>query len=195
MSKGGTAHPLFIEAVREKIEEGLREFSPEARKRIHLIFSAHSLPKSIVETDHYVKDMEEGVQEVLEGMEPFPWHIAFQSKGGGPEEWIGPEVESVLTELSEKGVREALIIPIGFVSDHIEILYDIDILFQEKARTLGMVLKRTRSLNASGRFIEALTSVVEEHMKGFKGFRVKGFEWSKRLDLSIPLGPLTPGTL
>jgi protoporphyrin/coproporphyrin ferrochelatase len=171
--EGWHAHPLFTEAVREKIEEGLRGFSPEARKRIHLIFSAHSLPKSIVETDRYVKDMEEGVKKVLDGMEPYPWHIAFQSKGRGPEEWIGPEVESVLAGLSEKGVREALIVPIGFVSDHIEILYDIDILFQEKAGSLGMVLKRTCSLNASGRFMEALASVVEEKIKGVKDSRVR----------------------
>ena len=163
--EGWHIHPLFTRAVRERIEEGLKEFSPEAGKRIHLIFSAHSLPKSVIETDRYVKDMEEGVKKVLEGMRAFPWRIAFQSKGRGPEEWIGPEVESVLAGLSEKGVREALIVPIGFVSDHIEILYDIDVLFQEKARSLGMVLKRTRSLNASGRFIEALASAVEQNLQ------------------------------
>ena len=82
------------------------QFTPEERKRVHLIFTAHSLPKSIIENDPYVEEMEESVKGVLEGMEPHPWHMAFQSKGGGPEEWIGPDVESVLTELAAQRESE-----------------------------------------------------------------------------------------
>jgi ferrochelatase len=108
--------------------------------------------------------MEESVQEVLKKIEPLPWHIGFQSRGMGPEEWLGPDVESLLTELSRQKVRETLIIPIGFVADHIEVLYDIDILYRGKAESMGMVLKRTASLNFSGRFIEALATIVEEHI-------------------------------
>jgi ferrochelatase len=163
--EGWHLHPLLIEAIREKIEEGLMQFSLEERKKAHLIFSAHSLPKSLVENDLYLKDMEESVKEVLKRVEPLPWHIAFQSRGMGPEEWIGPDVESVLEELSEKRIREVLIVPIGFVSDHIEILYDIDILYRNKAELLGIQLKRTPSLNFSKRFIEGLTAIVEEHIK------------------------------
>jgi len=167
--EGWHLHPLFLEAVREKVREGLMEFPSEERKRVHLIFTAHSLPKTIIENDPYVNDFEASVKGVLGKMEPLPWHIAFQSKGGGPEEWVGPEVECILKELSQDKVREVLIVPIGFVSDHIEVLYDIDILYREKAESMGMVLKRTPSLNFSERFIEALSSIVEEHIKGFKG--------------------------
>jgi ferrochelatase len=159
-------HPLFLEAVRERIEEGLKGFDEEERKRVHLLFTAHSLPRSLVENEPYVKDMEESVREVLKKIEPLPWHIAFQSRGMGSEEWLGPDVESILTELSRQKVREVLIIPVGFVADHIEVLYDIDILYRGKAESMGMVLKRTNSLNFSGRFIEALSSIVEEHIKG-----------------------------
>lgn len=162
--EGWHLHPLFLEAVREKVREGIMEFNPEERKRVHLIFTAHSLPKTTIESDPYINDFEASVKGVLEGIEPLKWHIAFQSKGGGPEEWVGPDVESVLKELSQDNVREVLIVPIGFVSDHIEILYDIDILYREKAESLGMVLKRAPSLNLSRRFIEALSSVVEEHI-------------------------------
>jgi ferrochelatase len=161
--EGWHLHPLFLEAIREKIEEGLIQFTPEERKRVHLIFSAHSLPKSLVQNEPYVKNMEESVQEVLRTIEPHPWRVAFQSKGMGPEEWLGPDVESVLEELSKEKVGEILIVPIGFVSDHIEILYDIDILYQNKAKSLGMQLKRTPSLNSSKRFIEVLAAIVEEH--------------------------------
>ena len=168
--EGWYSHPLFVQAVREKIEEGLLGFTPEERGKVHLIFTAHSLPKSIIEKDPYIKEMEESVKKVIEGMEPFPWHIAFQSRGGGPEEWIGPEVEKVLNELASQKVKEVLLVPIGFVSDHIEILYDIDITFQQKAESLGMILKRTRSLNTSERFIETLASVVEENIQRVQGF-------------------------
>jgi len=162
---GWHLHPLFLEAIQEKIEEGLTQFTPEERKKVHLIFSAHSLPKSLVENEPYVQDMEESVREVVKKLKPLPWHIAFQSRGMGPEEWLGPDVESVLTELSQHNVREVLIVPIGFVADHIEVLYDIDVLYQRKAESMGMVLKRTNSLNFSKKFIQALSKIVEEHVK------------------------------
>jgi ferrochelatase len=162
--EGWHLHPLFLGAIQEKIEEGLTQFTPEERKKVHLIFSAHSLPKSLVENEPYVKEMEESVREVLKKIEPLPWHIAFQSRGMGPEEWLGPDVDSLLTELSRQKVREILIIPVGFVADHIEVLYDIDILHRGKAESMGMTLKRTPSLNASERFIEALAAIVEQHM-------------------------------
>ncbi len=165
---GWYLHPLFLEAIQEKIEEALAQFTPEERKRVHLIFSAHSLPKSLVENEPYVKDMEESVREVVQKLKPLPWHIAFQSRGMGPEEWLGPDVESVLTELSQQEVREVLIVPIGFVADHIEVLYDIDVLFQRKAQSLGIVLKRTHSLNFSEKFMEALSRTVEEHISNAK---------------------------
>lgn len=161
---GWHLHPLFLEAIRERMEEGLKGFQEEERKRVHLLFTAHSLPKAIVEKDPYAKEIEASIKGVLEKLEPFPWHMAYQSKGMGPEEWVGPDVESVLEELSMKKIREILIAPIGFVSDHIEILYDIDILYQDKAKLLGMRLKRTPSLNSSKRFIEALATIVEEHL-------------------------------
>ena len=169
-------HPLFIEALREKIEEGLKEFEPRVWKRVHLLFTAHSLPRSVVEKDPYVKEIEESVRAVLERIGPHAWHFAYQSKGSGPEEWIGPDVEKVLEDLASQGVKEVLLIPVGFLSDHIEILYDIDIVFQKKAEALGIVLKRTRSLNTSERFINALATVVEEQLGGFEDSRGQGIE-------------------
>lgn len=163
--EGWHAHPLFVQAVAEGVIEELNQFAPEERRRIHLIFTAHSLPESIIGKDFYVQDMRESVDEVLKKVGAFPWHLAFQSKGGGSERWIGPDVETALTEIQKIGIQKALVIPIGFVSDHIEILYDIDILYKEKAESLGMVLKRTRSLNVSDKFIEALTTIVLEQIE------------------------------
>ena len=161
---GWHMHPLFLEAIREKVAEGLMGFTLEERKGVHLLFTAHSLPKSIVEKDPYAREIEASLKGVLEGLERRPWHMAYQSKGGGPEEWVGPDVESVLTNLSQEGVKRVLIVPIGFVSDHIEILYDVDILYREKAKSLGLKLRRTTSLNFSEKFVEALSAIVEEHI-------------------------------
>ena len=127
--------PRFLEAIRGTVHEGLMGFTPEERKRGHLLFTAHSLPKSIIEKDPYAKEIEASIQGVLEGLETRAWNMAYQSKGGGPEEWVGPDVESVLSNLSKEGVQKVLIVPIGFVSDHIEVLYDIDVLYREKAKS------------------------------------------------------------
>jgi ferrochelatase len=167
--EGWHLHPLFLGAVQEKIEEGLLQFTGEERKRIHLIFTAHSLPKSLVKNEPYVKDMEESVREVLKKIGSFPSHIAFQSRGMGPEEWLGPDVETILSKLHHQKIREVLLVPIGFVSDHIEILYDIDILYRSRAESLGMILKRSPSLNFSEPFIEALATIVEEHIEEVRG--------------------------
>ena len=164
--EGWHMHPLFLKSVQEKVREGLMEFTPEERKRVHLLFTAHSLPKSIVEKDPYAREIKASIEKVVEGIHPVPWSMAYQSKGGGAEEWVGPDVESVLEDLSRKKIRNILIVPIGFVSDHIEIFYDIDILCRRKAESLGMVMKRTSSLNSSERFIEALSTIVEEHLNG-----------------------------
>jgi ferrochelatase len=163
---GWHMHPLFLEAIREKIREGLMGFTPEERKRVQLLFTAHSLPKSIVEKDPYAREIEESIKGVAEGLEHRAWRMAYQSRGGGQEEWVGPDVESALRDLSKEGVQRVLIVPIGFVSDHIEILYDIDIVYREEAKSLGIKLKRTTSLNSSEKFIEALSAIVEEHMRG-----------------------------
>jgi ferrochelatase len=127
-----------------------------------------------VEKDPYVGDMEETVKGVLNKIGIFPWHIAFQSKGSGTEEWLGPDVESVLKEISSQSIHGVLIVPVGFVADHVEVLYDIDILYREEAESLGIVLRRTSSLNSSERFIEALASIVEEHMEGLNGSGGRG---------------------
>ncbi len=165
---GWHAHPLYLEAIREKIREGLMGFPPEERKRIPILFTAHSLPKSIIEKDPYAREIEESIQGVVRGLEQRSWRMAYQSKGGGVEAWAGPDVETMLTELSKEGIQRVLLVPIGFVSDHIEILYDIDIVYQEKAKTLGMKLRRTTSLNFSEKFIEALSAIVEEHLEGLR---------------------------
>jgi ferrochelatase len=171
--EGWYRHPLFLEAVRERIRDGLSACAEKEGNPVWLIFTAHSLPKALIEKDPYVREIEESVGEVLKGLGPVPWRIAYQSKGGGPGEWIGPDVETVLEELASQRVKEVLVVPIGFVSDHIEILYDIDIAYRKKAESLGIVLRRTRSLNTSEPFMEALAEAVEEQMTKVQSSKCK----------------------
>lgn len=155
--------PLFLEAVKEKMEEALSQF-PD-RSGVHVIFSAHSLPVRLVEGDPYVSQLKETIDGIVGLTGIKNWTLAYQSKGGGPGEWLGPDVDGVLEKLSRAGEKDVLLVPVGFVSDHVETLYDIDILYRKKAQSLGLNFKRSASLNASPKFIEALAAIIKEHIE------------------------------
>jgi len=170
-------HPLYIVALADVIKKGLESFSapssdshPSSADDIHLLFSAHSLPRKIIdEGDPYEQQTIETVQAVVTKV-PLKWHLSYQSKSG-PVEWLEPSTEEKLKELARDGVKNILVVPISFVSDHIETLYEIDILYKTMAEKLGMNLKRVDSLNTHPLFIKALEEIV------IKGLREKG--WHK----------------
>jgi ferrochelatase len=156
-------HPLYIEALTEKIEDALRGLPPE--KDVLTIFSAHSLPVSTLSGDPYVEKLKETIREVVERTGEMDHRLAYQSKGGGPVEWLAPEVESAMEEAKAMGKKAVLVVPLGFVSDHVETLYDIDIVFKEKAESLGLHFARAASLNTSYKFIRMLAGLVREGKK------------------------------
>ncbi len=155
---------FYIEAVADTVKGALDEFPGERRKNVEVIFSAHSLPKRTVEGDPYEAQLRESIEDVLQVVGPLNWHLAYQSKGQAPVEWLGPEVETVMEGLAGEGKKDVLIVPIGFVCDHVETLYDIDIVFRKKADELGMNFKRARSLNVSPTFIEAMADIVKRNL-------------------------------
>lgn len=163
--EGWHTDPGFLKAVCERVRAVLATFPPEEREKVHLLFTAHSLPVSLVENDPYREDLEGSAKAVVAAMGWPRWSVAFQSKGLGGGEWLGPLAEEALENLSAKGVRNVLVVPIGFVCDHIEILYDIDVVLRKRACSLGMTLRRVPSLNASEPFIGALAKVVEREME------------------------------
>jgi len=162
--EGWHAHPLFIQALAEKLQEGLVQFPAEVRDGVHVIFSAHSLPQKAVAGTHYVEHIEGTIRGIVRIAGPLPWRLAFQSRGGAPGKWLGPDVGTVLGELMRGGHQEVLIVPMGFVADNLETLYDIDILFRRQAESMGMSFRRCPSLNDSHTFIEALCSIVRKHL-------------------------------
>ncbi|MHB0976501.1 MAG: ferrochelatase [Candidatus Aquicultorales bacterium] len=155
-------HPGYLRAVAEKIEDRLGDFDGKP----FIIFSTHSVPVAYIAAgDPYVKQVEETVQGVMNLLDAFDHELAYQSRGHSPEPWLGPEVEEVLERLAGEGRKEVLLVPIGFASDHLETLYDIDIVIREKAESLGIRFERSESLNDAPAFIEALASALEDALR------------------------------
>jgi protoporphyrin/coproporphyrin ferrochelatase len=157
--------PGLIQALSERVKLGLECWPVSDRDSIHVIFSAHSLPVRILKTgDPYDEQLKETARLVVEqaGLEEGQWSWSYQSAGRSPEPWLGPQLPEHLRALSEKGIENVISLPVGFVSDHVEILYDIDIQAKEVARQLGMRLERPPALNDDPLFIEALVDLVRE---------------------------------
>jgi ferrochelatase len=157
-------HPLFHRAMQEKIQSALKHFA--APEKVELLFTAHSLPERILATnDPYPTQLESSCRSVASLMGRKEWSFAYQSAGQTDDKWLGPDLLEYLRELqTPRNVAGVLVVPIGFVADHLEILYDIDVEAQECARSIGMNLKRTESLNASPTFISALADIVHKRV-------------------------------
>jgi ferrochelatase len=160
-------HPLLLQAFAERVGEACSRLSEEARSRLCIVFTAHSLPQRIItEGDPYPREVERTAAGVAKLLGSTNWEVAYQSQGATGEPWLGPTLDDIFERSVVQNRRALLFVPIGFVCDHMEILYDIDILAQKVAREKGLSLMRTASLNTSPTFIEALASVVEAHLPG-----------------------------
>ena len=160
-------HPLLIKAFAEKLRIGWNRACVEAGTQLPIIFTAHSVPRrTITEGDPYEAQSYETGELVAHAAElnREDWSFAFQSQGmaGGP--WIGPTVEETIVGWKEKGHKGVFIQPIGFLCDHVEVLYDIDIAFKDFAEKQGMRLRRAESLNNSPTLIAALAELARSRM-------------------------------
>jgi ferrochelatase len=152
--------PLYVDAVVERIKTAMATMPEDTR----ILFSAHSLPVKFIEDgDPYMEHIKATIGEITKRIE-IPWDLSFQSKSG-PVKWLEPSTEQMLHEFASRGVKNVLVVPISFVSDHIETLYEIDILYKKMAASLGFRLERIESLNTSPLFISALKGIV---LKGVK---------------------------
>ena len=148
-------HPFYIDSLGERIISGFALF----RKQPDVLFSAHSLPEKFInDGDPYLKEIKGTIAAITKKIN-MRWHLSFQSKSG-PVKWLEPSTEHMLGELARNGTKNVLVVPISFVSDHIETLYEIDILYKDMAAELGINLKRTESLNTSQTFIKSLAQII-----------------------------------
>lgn len=152
--------PEYIRCLVKRIEDGIAQFNGE---EVELVYSAHSLPKKFIdEGDTYVDEIQQSIAAV-ETQTAIKGSLCYQSRSG-PVEWLEPSTPDMLKNLAAKGCRNILMVPISFVSDHVETLYEIDMLYREMASDLGMRLESTPGLNDDPLFIEGLRNLVLQRL-------------------------------
>ncbi|MBU0483969.1 MAG: ferrochelatase [Proteobacteria bacterium] len=150
--------PDYIESLAANVTAGVARFNGAP---VELVYSAHSLPKKFIdEGDPYLDHMNRTIK-ALEAKTGISGRLCFQSRSG-PVEWLAPSTPEMLATIAAEGIKNVLLVPISFVSDHVETLYEIDILYHDLAKELGMRLERVESLNIQLRFIAALRQLVVE---------------------------------
>jgi ferrochelatase len=166
------AHPLLIEAFAERLRPAWARLSAEAGGPVPVLFTAHSVPKRCIEAsasqpaDSYAAEARGTAALVAARVPEIPhWQFAFQSQGASGDSWLGPTVEETLESIAASGARALLLQPIGFLSDHVEILYDVDIHFREVAARLNLRLERPESLNASSALARALADLARQGLQ------------------------------
>ena len=181
-TEGWAHHPLLVEAFAERLRPALSKLSAEVGHPVPVLFTAHSVPSRTVEApdpsksqegqprlwpgqgaDPYAEEAKGTAALVAELVPEIPqWWFAFQSQGASGGPWIGPSVESTLDSIVAGGVKEIILQPIGFLCDHVEILFDVDILFRDYAAKLGCRLERPESLNASPTLAGAVADLARQ---------------------------------
>lgn len=160
--------PLYIRSIVERMQGTRAEFGAVRWDELQVIFSAHSLPEKILQNDDpYPRELRETCELVAGqlGLGAEGWRFAFQSAGRTTDKWLGPDILDALDNVAAEGHRRVLIAPIGFVADHLEILYDVDVECVERAQALGVELKRIPSANATPTFVSALAAVVTSNLR------------------------------
>lgn len=157
--------PLLVEAFAERVHQALVRWPEEERESVHVIFTAHSLPGRIIaDGDPYDAQVRETARLVAlrAGLRAEQWSSCYQSAGRTPEPWLGPSLPEHLAAIAARGIRSAAVVPVGFVCDHVEILYDIDVDAQHVAAGFGMRLERPSSLNDDPIFTTLLVELIRE---------------------------------
>jgi ferrochelatase len=185
-------HPLLAQAFAERLRPALRKLSAEAGHAVPVLFTAHSVPTRTVQApdpdqasgprlwpgegvDPYADEARHTAELVAALVPEIPfWNFAFQSQGASGGPWIGPSVEETLDRLAGEGVTALVLQPIGFLCDHVEILYDVDIAFRGYAANLGMTLARPESLNASPTLARAVADLARQGLARLDLARLQG---------------------
>ena len=158
--------PGYLDALAGRVLTALERFPANVRTRVPIIFTAHSLPERILEWgDPYPDELNATVIEVVKMLNSNPYEFAFQSAAISNEPWLGPDAGDVIVRLASEGHKHVLIAPIGFVCEHVEVLYDVDIVFKRLASSLGMQLERIEMLNTSPEMITGLAELVRNVAK------------------------------
>ena len=155
-------HPLFIEDSADRVQDCLNQIPDEEYAQTMILFTAHSIPVPMAEASPYVKQLQTTAKLIAERLNFDNWRLVFQSRSGRPTDpWLEPDVCDVIEEIARNGVKNVIAQPIGFLCDHIEVLFDIGIEAQETADEYGVKLYRANTVNDDPKFVEAMTNVVQ----------------------------------
>jgi len=155
-------HPLFVTAVASRAREALSRLDPPERERARLIFTAHSIPIAMANAGPYVEQLTQSARIVAADLGIDTWRFAYQSRSGNPRDaWLEPDIKETLRSLDSK---TAIVVPIGFLCDHVEVLYDLDIEAADVARAAGIRMERAPTVGDHPLFIEMMASIVAAHV-------------------------------
>jgi len=160
-------HPLFVRAHAQRITAALARLGRSEFDGVELVFTAHSIPQAIADVENYARQFRRSAELIAGEVRAARWSLAYQSRSGSPSEpWLEPDIRDVVKELPERGVREAVVAPIGFLCDHVEVLYDLDIDAKRIAQDAGLRVERAEALNDHPLFIrmlgESVVSALQE---------------------------------
>ena len=158
-------HPGFIEANVANVLTALKQIPEERRAETQLVFTAHSIPESMAQNCDYQAQLQETSRLVAEALGSEQWKLVFQSRSGSPSQpWLGPDVCDYLRELPATGIRDVVVAPVGFVSDHMEIIYDLDTEALALCRELGLNMVRAATAGTHPAFIEMIRELIMERI-------------------------------
>jgi ferrochelatase len=175
-------HPGFVDAVGDHCRRAFAQVPAAVRAETPLVFTAHSVPVAMAAASPYVADFTTASRDVATRLGHSRWSLAYQSRSGRPgEPWLEPDINDVLRALAGEGVRHVVVVPIGFVCDHVEVLYDLDVEARATARAAGLTLHRAQAVNDHPAFIAALVDVVRRQaVPGASPARPSGGEAGRR---------------
>ncbi|HEX4748762.1 MAG TPA: ferrochelatase [Bryobacteraceae bacterium] len=158
-------HPGFIEASADRVKHALAQFSAKEQRDLRFVVTAHSIPCSMAKTSAYQKQLRETARLVAERLGLATWELVFQSRSGPPSQpWLEPDILDHLRSLHASGTRNVLVAPLGFISDHLEVLYDLDTEAKDLAQQLGMKMVRAETVGVHPAFIAMVRQLVLERM-------------------------------
>ena len=160
-------HPEFIAANAHRVHEAIERLPDRDQGDFQLAFTAHSIPLSMAQNCDYEKQIGETCRMVAEraGVSDWEWASVYQSRSGRPEDpWLGPDILDHLQNLQRRGIRQVVIHPIGFLSDHLEVMYDLDVLAKQRCEELGIDMARAGTVGTHPRFVTMLRMLVEERI-------------------------------
>lgn len=167
MIESWNVEPGYIEWLSARVGEALVELPEELRADAAIVFTAHSLPARILgQGDPYADQLRATGESVASRTGSTNWRVGWQSAGRTADEWLGPDILDILDELARDGTKAVVICPCGFVADHLEVLYDVDIEARARAEDLGIALVRTRAPNDDPGFLDMLANLVGRAFRG-----------------------------